>query len=273
MPDPIAREIVGALRRAFGCFESGDEAGFALHCGRAGGMAAASGTFGIRALELCDDISDAYESGDRDLLGYILSELAARPDATGEHSARTRGPGMDWPVYNSVISEALRSHDDGDALRHSLMIGFTLGLMARSSGMSYDVADVVDGIVRHDGSGLPGSKPGLRERVIAAMGTETGRTTLPVLLRRGHDAGCRELIEWVRARVAAGVRLSDPTPFMSADEAARYYQESLRTMRWTQNFGLRAARARDESVTVPNSMSINYHLATGGAVDTDAEDE
>ena len=81
------------------------------------------------------------------------------------------------------------------------------------------------------------------------------------------------MIEWAEARVAAGVRLSDPMPFMSPVEVARHYEEGMRTMRWAQNFGLRSARARDQSESVPNSMSINYSLVRGGGVDSDEEME
>ena len=262
MADAITSRIVVALRRAFSSLDHGDEARFAFHCGRAGGMAAAAGVFGIKALELCDDISDAYENGGRDFLKHTLSELGDRPGGNGKHRARTRESGMDWRVYGSVLRDALRSHDEHDTLRYSLMIGFAIGLMYRTSGPSYDVADVVRGIAGDDAPSLFDSKQGMGERVTAAIGPESEKITVRSGIRRGYEADCRDLIEWAEARTAAGVRLSDPMPFMTAAEAARHYEEGLRTMRWAQNFGLRSARARDESVSVPNSMSINYSIVS-----------
>ena len=146
MSDGIIGEPADELRLAFQALDD-DEAGFALHCGRAGGMAAASGTFGIRALELSDDISDAYEKGDWAFLRYILSELEERPDNGDEaRHPRTREAGMDWDVYGSVLDDALSSLDGDDPLRHSLMIGFVSGLMFRNPGSEYRSSEVVRGI-------------------------------------------------------------------------------------------------------------------------------
>ena len=64
--------IVTALLQTFCALDQEDDSGYAFHCGEAGGIAAATAAFGVRALELCDDISDAYEDSDLDFMRYIL---------------------------------------------------------------------------------------------------------------------------------------------------------------------------------------------------------
>ena len=64
---------------------------YAFCCGEAGGIAAAASIFGVKALELCDDISDALEDNDADLLGHIVEDLKERTDVgaasnSGSHS-------------------------------------------------------------------------------------------------------------------------------------------------------------------------------------------
>ena len=72
--------IVTALLQTFCALDQGDDSGYAFHCGEAGGIAAATAAFGVRALELCDDICDAYEDSDLDFMRYILRYT---PDADG----------------------------------------------------------------------------------------------------------------------------------------------------------------------------------------------
>ena len=65
-------------------------------------------------------------------------------------------------------------------------------------------------------------------------------------------------MKYAQARIAGGVRMSDPLLLCQDTQYDRYHEERLRMMRWLQNFGLRDARASDESVAVPNSMAINH---------------
>ena len=274
MADGIIGRIVAALQRAFAALgDGGSHAAF--HCGEAGGIAAATGIFGVKALELCDDISDAYENNDWDFLRYILSELAERPDDGGEEFyARTREAGIDWDARGAALDDALRSLDEGDdPVRYSLMIGFVSGLMFRDPGPTYDAAEVIRGIAGYHAGNHPQLNNGVRERVVAAIGPECDEITIRDGIVKGHDANCSELVEWVRARVAAGVRMTDPMAFMPPARAARYYEEQVRTMRWAQNFGLHNARAKDESVAIPNSMAINYYLMSGGRAELDDDDD
>ena len=69
---PMIGLIVTALLQTFCALDQEDDSGYAFHCGEAGGIAAATAAFGVRALELCDDISDAYEDSDLDFMRYIL---------------------------------------------------------------------------------------------------------------------------------------------------------------------------------------------------------
>ena len=78
--------IVTALLQTFCALDQEDDSGYAFHCGEAGGIAAATAAFGVWALELCDDISDAYEDSDLDFMRYILRETSERPGRNEEVS-------------------------------------------------------------------------------------------------------------------------------------------------------------------------------------------
>ena len=217
--------ITTALRQAFEALYQEDDAGYAFHCGEAGGIAAATAAFGVKALELCDDISDAYEDIDLDFMRYILRETSERPDGTDEDHARTREINLHAPEFGAALREAMKAKGQGDQSRYSLMIGFTAGLMFR-----YQVPD----------GGVEG-------------------TVLGQILE-GYHTDSDELLRQAHRTLGFGARMSDPMSFMGKDEAARYYEERVRIMRWVQNFGLRDARSTDEAVAIPNALSVNYHL-------------
>ena len=61
--------ITAALQEAVVAFERDDVEGYAYRTGKAGGVAAAIGAYGIKSLSMCDDISDAYETSDSGLIG------------------------------------------------------------------------------------------------------------------------------------------------------------------------------------------------------------
>ena len=130
--------IVAALQYAFVVFEADDEdeieldeLNYAYHCGEAAGIAAAAGVFGVKALEMCDDISDAYENCDLDFMRYILREASERPDNGNEHYARTREAEIYGLEFGAALREAMRAKEEDDLERRSLMIGFAVGLMFR----------------------------------------------------------------------------------------------------------------------------------------------
>ena len=72
--------ITAALQDAIAALERDDREDCAYHTGKAGGVAAAVGAFGIKALSMCDDISDAYETGNSGLMAVILAEATERLD-------------------------------------------------------------------------------------------------------------------------------------------------------------------------------------------------
>ena len=82
--------IVEAMQKAIYAVTHDEDLDFAFHWGEAGGIAAVAGVFGVKALEMCDDISDAYEDVDLDFMKYILREASERLDNGDEHYARTR---------------------------------------------------------------------------------------------------------------------------------------------------------------------------------------
>ncbi|MCY4557217.1 MAG: tetratricopeptide repeat protein [Chloroflexi bacterium] len=235
------------MQYAFVVFEADDEDEFELdglnyayHCGEAAGIAAAAGVFGVKALEMCDDISDAYEDCDLDFMRYILREASERPDSGDEHYARTRESEIHALEFGAALQEAMRAQEEGDLERRSLMIGFTAGLMFRYQ-------DPDDGAVG-----------AVRAKIIS-----------------GYETDSNELLQEAQGTLAFGARMSDPMGLIGKEESARYYEERMRTMRWVQNFGLREARSTDEAVVAPNSLSINYQLlqqADGADVTNNGEE-
>ena len=109
----------------------------------------------------------------------------------------------------------------------------------------------------------------VKKRLAEAIGDEGTAITFRDGIIRGYNTGCIELIEWARAGIDFGVQMSGPTGALSGEEVARVYDARVRTMRWAQNFGLRNARARDGSVSVPKSMYITYWQARGAAADAE----
>ena len=239
--------IVTALQYAFIEFEVDNEdeyeldgLNYAYHCGEAAGIAAAAGVFGVKALELCDDISDAYEDSDFDFMHYILREASERPDSDSEYYARTRDNEIHALEFGAALQEALRAKDDRDLERYSLMIGFSVGLMFR---------------YRDSDDGAVGT---VRANVIT-----------------GYETDSNELLQQAQGTLAFGARMSDPMSFMGKEASARYYEERVRTMRWVQNFGLREARSTSETTAIPNFLSINYQLIqqAGDNQETEIGDE
>ena len=216
--------ITEALQAGFAAFERGDMAGYAHHTGKAGGIATTTGVYGIKAPSLCDDISDAYEIGDADFMVAILDEATERLDNPDAGAVITdAGKAISWPEYGSALHQAAEAKAAGDRLRYALMTGFAAGLMFNSPG--------------------PGHP-------------EYG--TIPDAIVAAYETDSDELPQYARARIDAGARMTDPTPFMPDEQYNRYREERMRTMRWLQNFGLRRARVSDQRVAMSGSMRINH---------------
>ena len=156
---------------------------------------------------------------------HILREASERPDNDNEHYARTRETEIHALEFGAALQEAMRAREEGDLERYSLMVGFAVGLMFRYQ-------DPDDGAV--------GS---VRAKMIS-----------------GYETESTELLQEAQGTLAFGARMSDPMGFIGKEASTRYYEERVRTMRWVQNFGLREARATDETTAIPNFLSINYPL-------------
>lgn len=226
-------EIVVALHKAVAARAGNDAPGYAFHTGEAGGIAAALGLFGIKGLSLCDDISDAYETGDAGFMSVILAEAAERLEnpASGARVAASIG----WPEYGAASHQAAEAKSGGDHLRDALMTGFVAGLMCHNPGPNYPDHGTI------------------RDSVLQA-----------------YETGSAETLRWAQARIGFGARITDPSPFMEQEQYDRHYEERLRMMRWVQNFGLRQARAAAQRVAVPGSMRINHSVRRGAQPDSDS---
>lgn len=222
--------------------------GYYSYCiGKASGMAAATGTVGVLAPLLCDDLSDVYElcpateivqyyegcviNEEECRLAYaaefevwhILDEIMKRSDDEDSSATAVESPDIGWAEYGAALNEAVRAKEDGDELRFELMMGFVSGLMFNNPGPS------------HPEHGT----------ILDAINT--------AYVDRSDTA-----LQYARARIASGVRMTDPSPFMGKEQYDRYMAEKLETLRRVQNFGLHHARSGDETVAVPGSMAINH---------------
>ena len=227
-----------------------DDWGYAYHAGKAGGIAAAVGAVGFAFDSLCDEMSNAYELLDLaaeesddfddfdpeefeevsdyivDREGYYWVMISQLKDVTEDDAAYDLAAAscIGWEEYGIALNEAVKAKTDGNELRYALMIGFASGLMFRDPGPQHPEGSILDAITE------------------------------------GYQQNKVERVHWAQARLAAGHRLSDPSPFMSKNEYDRYLKKKLTMMRWVQNFGLRAARTKDERVAVPIPMRINHAL-------------
>ncbi len=232
--------IVADLQEVFAAVERSDAKSYAFHIGKAGGVAAATGAwisldddeaedydpdYPVYVCRvLCDAISSAYEYDFLDEIEDILLELTGQADEEGEYDD-SLAEGIGWPEYGASLNEAAKSKEEGDELRYALMMGFVSGLMFKNPGPSDpEYGTILD--------------------AIATAYTDDSDAAL----------------QYAQARIAAGVRMTDPTPFMGKEQYTRYMTEKLKTLRWVQNFGLHRARAEDESVAIPGSMAVNHEV-------------
>ena len=215
--------VTAALQEAIAALERDDLESYAFHTGKAGGVAAAIGAFGIKALSMCDDISDAYETGNSGLMAAILAEATERLDNPDTGARAMDSEAIGWPEYGAALNQAVEAKADDDRLRYALMTGFVSGLLFNSPGPSHpEHGTILDAVVV------------------------------------AYETGSEDSLRYAQGRIGAGVRMTDPTPFMPDTQYDRYHEERLRMMRWLQNFGLRHARAGDEKVAIPGSMTINH---------------
>ncbi len=118
--------ITDTMQKALIAVAKGAAQDFTFHWGEAGGIAAADGLFGIKALELCDDISDAYEDGDVDFMHDLRHAVLARPylgDLGDKGDVRTRQDALFCLEWGTALHEAIQAKEEDNLVRHSLMIG------------------------------------------------------------------------------------------------------------------------------------------------------
>ena len=195
--------ITAALHEGLAAFARDDVEGYAWHIGKAGGVAAVVGTFGIRGLSMCDDISHAHESGDSVFMRVILTEALQRGDNPGSAATIMDSNAIGWSEYGAALNQAVEAKSNGDRLRYALMIGFVSGLMFNDPGPSH------------------GEQGTILDAITTAYDTESD-----------------ELLQAAQRRISSGLRHTDPSPFMQGDQYDRWHEERLRMMRWLQDFGL-----------------------------------
>ena len=129
--------ITVALQEAIAALERDDLESYAFHTGKAGGVAAAVGAFGIKALLMCDDISDAYETGNSGLMAVILAEATERLDNPDTGARAMDSGAIGWPEYGAALNQAVEAKADGEVLRYALMMGFVSGLLFSNPGPNH----------------------------------------------------------------------------------------------------------------------------------------
>ena len=239
-----------ALDKALVAQEGKDRLAYAFHCGRSGGIAASTGVFGVKALEMCDDISDAWENGDEDLLRYIRDILTGQRVNGKEFYARTRNSGIGWDARGVALDDAMRALDESDEIRYCLMIGFALGLLLDDPGPKYDATEIVRSIVDHYATRGLALSDGLRDRLDLVVSSGCQELTIQDCICKGYEKNCKELIEWAMGEISSIVRASDAAfqeqmHYSMIPTAVRRFQDSRHLKRWVRNFGLRNARVRD----------------------------
>ena len=226
--------IAESLQKAFDALKEDGSSphnsrGYAFHCGEAGGLATVARVAGDHALELCDDISDAYENGDPKLMRFLLDEVQSRPRNDEGRRGLPGNMEIQAPAFDNVLQEALHSKEAGDSLRCSLMIGFVVGLMYRYQGPGYRPLETVRGDIL-----------------------------------RGYETDCDELLHQAGKTLGFATRFTDPGPSMSNPAARQHYEELFRMLRWVQNFGLRQARAKNQRGLMAQAyLLFNYRTTLG----------
>ncbi len=196
----VVIEVLGRAMDALeGDYVASSPHSYTFHCGEAGGVAAACGTPGVSAEELCHDISDAYEDADVRSMRGILDELENRRRRGEPDHDHVEWRETEAAEFDAALGEALRARDAGDTMRYSLMIGFTACLMYRHQDPQDEpYGPVRDNIIRgyREGSDEPlaqargrlGSPPG------SPIRRRSGATQRPASSTRrclGECAGCR----------------------------------------------------------------------------------
>ena len=273
---PIA-SISAALQRALGdlgrdefsdskCDHTRDDFHFAFHWGEAGGIAASAGVFGIKALELCDDISDAWEENDAEFLQCIIEELRKRQEARATANPNPSASGL--PALVEVLSEAVMACATGQGQRFALMSGFAAGLLFAIPEPYPMLADgkLADRVMQYYRATLGTSEVDslvvdefvsgvLEDRLQRFLGVRGGRgvTTREAVIG-AYESNSAATMEYLRGLMAhccghgglyeGSINKYGPSP------------EEINAIRWAQNFGLRKSRIKDPFASIPDGIRV-----------------
>ena len=254
---------------AEGCDEDGAGWPAMFHLGMAGGFAFLGRLPGIESDALFDDISDAAEERDFGRVGRIRRRVQAnlscdRPCDKSDPGEGSLDLATGFLQMIPALGEARRAWREGDRSRHSLMLGFLVGLL-HSHPMPYGLGTLSDAVIAiHD------RDPKCAREWVEAQSIEAREY-------RGRSANTDPralLMGWLGARLAAGHRFSEPLWCHSVDETederrkreAReraYFTRQETSSQRAQNFGKRLAARDTEGIWIPGSYSINRALVLG----------
>lgn len=118
----------------------------------------------------------------------IILKLEERPDTDTRHDAAEAVP-IGWDEYGAALNEAMTAREEGDGLRHALMIGFASGLLFRDPGPWYPEGTFLDAITQ------------------------------------GYEKDRPERLQWAKERLLAYGRFSDHSGFMRGAQYDRHMKE------------------------------------------------
>ena len=268
---PIAT-VITALHRTLGdmgcdefsdlkCDQTRDAFHFAFHWGEAGGIAASAGIFGIKALELCDDISDAWEENDVEFLRHIIGEIRKRREVRPTANPNPKSASS-LPALVDVLAEAVMARTSNHRQRFALMSGYSAGLLfaipepypqltgrqmvdrvlqyyRATLGMGEVDSSIVDDFVS-------GTMENKLQDVFGARGREV--VTIREAVIAAYESDSAGIMEWLRALMAHCCGHEG----LYAVSTGRYAQEEINAMRWAQNFGLRKSRVQEPCTAIPD---------------------
>ena len=255
----------------------------AFHLGSAGGLAFRGRLPGVESDALFEDISDAAEERDLGHVDRIRQAVAARLRSEEPLDRDTSSEdGLDWAVgflqMLAALNEARRAWREGDRFRHSLMLGFLVGLLGSMSAAPYG-----------------GGRPADAVRAAHSRDPQRARTWLEAESikperRHGESADTDEralLLRWVADYLATGHRFTEPlwvsVKGETDDEREKreayeraYFEREETSIRRAQNFGKRIAAKDTDGIWIPTSYSMNRYLVLrshekDGSVDDEHE--
>jgi len=223
-----------------------------FHLGEAGGIAFQSGVRGIESDAFFQDMSDAVETWDMDRVRKLqrhVWELEKPATSRSRRSGRDREVDSvpwecDWLQYGAAANEAKEALEVGDSHRFALMCGFLVGMMWRYPGPHRRRRDFEEWVraTADDNAKLPPNT------------TYQGGTVADTVMD-GFREERLDLLCWAVGRIGVGQRFSSYFP-SERDELRAYLEREGLSVEYAQNFGLRIARADDDSLRVPHSYAI-----------------